>query len=214
MQNDAGGKGILLGGEAGVPPAEVAVIGAGIAGTAATRVFLAMGAHVTVLDTNIMALRQITEICPGVSTLLSFAQNITQVCLSADVLVGTVLVPGEPTPVVVTREMVKSMKPRSIIMDVSIDEGGCVETSRPTTHEHPTYVEEGVIHYCVPNIPSVVARTSTYAFLNAAFPYIMEIVNKSIDRALVDNPAIELGTVVYRGELRHIYRPDSMLQTE
>jgi len=117
-----------------------------------------------------------------------------------------VLVPGERPPIVVTREMVQTMKSRSIIMDISIDEGGCIETSRPTTHEKSTFIEEGVVHYCVPNIPSVVARTSTYAFVNAAFPYIMEIATKGIDTALVDNPAIERSIAVLHGEGLHLPR--------
>ena len=122
-------------------------------------------------------------------------------------VVGAILVPGERPPIVVTREMVRSMKPRSVIMDISIDEGGCVETSRPTTHEHPTYIEEGVIHYCVPNIPSVVARTSTYAFVNAAFPYVLEIANKGVEAAIPDNPALERG-VTLTGRDRTTFPPD------
>jgi len=214
MQNDAGGKGILLGGEAGIPPAEVAVIGAGVAGNAAIKAFLGLGAHVTVLDNDLLALRQVYDSYPGIVTMISHQRNLTRVCTYADIVIGTILVPGERTPIVITREMVRGMRPRSIIMDISIDEGGCVETSRPTTHEHPTFIEEGVIHYCVPNIPSVVARTSTYAFENAAFPFILEMVTKGIDKAISENPAIEMGAALLRGELRQITRINPSGQTE
>ena len=204
LQNNSGGKGILLGGIAGVPPAEVAIIGAGVVGTCAAIGFYRMGAHVTVLDSNLNALQRIFEKSPGFVTMVSNPPNIARVCQFADVIVGAILVPGEKPPVVITREMVKTMKPRSVIMDISIDEGGCVETSRPTTHEHSYYTEEGVIHYCVPNIPSVVARTSTYAFLNAAFPYILEIANKGIEEAMKHNTAIERAVNIHNGKLIHL----------
>ena len=209
LQNDSSGKGILLGGIASVPPAEVVIIGAGVAGTYAARAFTGVGAHVTVLDTSMEALHRIHDEFPGMVTLVSNEHNLKRCTAYADVVVAAVMVAaevvtGDKPPMVVTREMVRGMKPRSLIMDVSIDEGGCVETSRPTTHEHPTYIEEGVIHYCVPNIPSVVARTSTYAFLNAAFPFIREVANKGIDQALADNPALENAAVMYKGELRNL----------
>lgn len=206
LQNIEGGKGILMGGIGSVPPAEVAVIGAGIFGTYATRAFVGMGAHVTVLDNNLEALHRIYDMCLNVSTMMAYPQAIENVLVSSDVVVAAVLVPGERPPIIITREMVRKMKERSVIMDISIDEGGCVETSRLTTHEKPTFIEEGVIHYCVPNIPSVVARTSTFAFVNAAFPYIMEIAQKGIYEAIKDNPAIESGTVVLDGEARHLAR--------
>ena len=210
LQNDWGGKGIMLGGIASVPPAEVVIIGAGVVGTCALTAFLGMGAHITVLDKDLNALQRVYDNYPGIVTLMSYPQYIARVCKYADIVVGSILVAGGTAPVVVTKEMVRSMKPRSVIMDISIDEGGCVETSRPTTHEHPTFIEEGVIHYCVPNIPSVVARTSTYAYLNAAFPYIWELANKGIEDAIHENPAIEGGTPIYKGELRHITRIDDV----
>ena len=206
LQNNAGGKGILLEGVAGVPPAEVVIIGAGIVGSCAARAFIGLGAHVNVLDNDLDALQKIFDWKTGVVTMLSTPINIARACAYADVVVGAVLVPGQPPPIVVTRDMVRAMKPRSILMDISIDEGGCIETSRPTTHEHPTFIDEGVIHYCVPNIPSIVARTSTHAFLNAAFPFIVEIANKGADKAIADSPAIERGVAVRRGELRNITR--------
>ena len=135
---------------------------------------------------------------------MSNTVNLNKVCSFADVVVAAVLVTGEHPPIIITREMVRSMKPRSILMDISIDEGGCVETSRPTTHEHPTFIDEGVIHYCVPNMSSVVARTATHAYLNAAFPFIQEIVNQGVEAAIQSNPVIELGLVTYHGTIRHI----------
>jgi alanine dehydrogenase len=210
LQNDRGGKGIMLGGIASVPPAEVVIIGAGVVGTCALTAFMGMGAHITVLDKDLNALQRVYDNFPGIVTMMSYPNYVARVCKYADIIVGSILVAGGTAPVVVTKEMVRSMKPRSVIMDISIDEGGCVETSRPTTHEHPTFVEEGVIHYCVPNIPSVVARTSTYAYLNAAFPYIWELANKGVEDAIFENPAIEVGTPIYKGELRHITRIDDV----
>ena len=214
LQNNSGGKGILIGGVPGVPPAEVVIIGAGTVGTCATDGFVGMSAHVTVLDSDLNALQSLAERFPCVVTMIANEVNIGRTVAFADLIVGAVLVQGEQPPTVVTREMVRTMKPRSVIMDVSIDEGGCVETSRPTTHEHPTFVEEGIIHYCVPNMPSVVARTATYAFLNAAFPYIQELCNKGVDVALLSNPALERGISTYRGEIKHVSRFSPLAQTE
>jgi alanine dehydrogenase len=214
LQNDAGGKGILLGGVVGVPPAEVVIIGAGVVGSCATQSFLGLGAHVTVLDNNLLALQRIFERYPGVVTMISNPVNVARVCAYADVVVGAVYLPGERAPIVVTREMVRSMKPRAVIMDISIDEGGCVETSRPTTHDHSTFIEEGVIHYCVPNMPGVVARTSTHAFINAAFPYIQELANRGIDLAIAENPAIEKGVNTYQGKIVHLSRLSPTETTE
>jgi len=204
LQNDEGGRGVLMGGIAGVPPAEVVVIGAGVFGSHAAFACMKMGAHVTVLDINLQTLQTVHEMFPGVVTLLAYPHNIARACAFADLVIAAVLVPGERPPIVVTRDMLRSMKPRSVIMDISIDEGGCVETSRPTTHEKPTFIEEGIIHYCVPNIPSVVARTSTYAFLNAAFPFIMQIANQGIHKAVATDPALELGVAILDGEERHL----------
>jgi alanine dehydrogenase len=206
LESSSGGKGILIGGVPGVPPAEVVIIGAGLVGTAALKAFLGMGAHVTILDIDMNTLQRIHENYPGVVTMISYPHNIARACAFADIVVGAILVPNSAPPIIITREMVREMKPRSIIMDISIDEGGCVETSRPTTHEHPTFVEEGVTHYCVPNIPSLVARTSTYAFLNSAFPFILEIANKGVETAARENPAIERGVAIFRGERRHIWQ--------
>jgi alanine dehydrogenase len=139
-------------------------------------------------------------------TKLSTKRNIESSIVYADVLVGAVLASGHRAPVVVTREMVRSMKPRSVIMDVSIDEGGCVETSRPTTHEHPVYIEENVLHYCVPNITGAVARTATHAFVNAAMPYILEIADKGAEKAIATNADIASGVNTHAGKMQHLTR--------
>lgn len=204
LQNNHGGKGILVGGIAGIPPAEIVIIGAGVVGHYATRAFLGMGAHVAVLDTDVQALQRIHEEFPGVATMISNPRNIARACAYADVVVGAILVPGRRTPVIVNTEMVRAMKPRAVIMDISIDQGGCVETSRPTTHEHPTFIKEGVIHYCVPNIPGVVARTATYALTNAALPYILNIANKGIDEAIKEDQALEKAMNTHKGNLVHL----------
>jgi alanine dehydrogenase len=206
LQNETGGKGILLGGMVGVPPAEVIIIGVGVVGTYATQACLGAGAHVTVLDNDLSALQRIYERFPGVVTMISTPVNIARACTYADVVVGAVLVPGERAPIVVTREMLKSMKPRAVIMDISIDEGGCIETSRPTTHEQPTFIVEGVVHYCVPNIPGVVARTSTHAYISAAFPYLLELADNGIEATIVNNPAIAHGLDTHKGKLVHLSR--------
>jgi len=139
-------------------------------------------------------------------TMTATERNIERVCAYSDVIVGAVLVSGERSPQLVSRELVRSMKPRSVVVDVSIDQGGCFETSRPTTHDQPTYVEEGVVHYCVPNMPGVVARTATYGFVNAAIDYILEIADLGVDQAIEKDPAIRAGVNTYQGELRNLTR--------
>jgi alanine dehydrogenase len=161
------------------------IIGAGIFGSAAVKAYMGMGAHVTILDTNMESLQRLYERHPGLVTLPAYPHNITRTITYADVLLGAIMIPGQIPPIVVTREMIRTMKPRSVIMDASIDEGGCIETSRPTSHEKPTFIEEGIIHYAVPNIPSAVARTSTHAFMNVAFPYIAELASKGVRSCMV-----------------------------
>lgn len=204
LQNNWGGKGILMGGVPGVPPAEVVILGGGIVGTYATQMFLGMGAHVTVIDQNIVTLQSLWDRFPGIVTMTSTKRNIERATAFADVVVGAVLTPGQRAPILVTREMVQAMKPRSVIMDVSIDQGGCVETSRPTTHEHPIFIEEGMLHYCVPNMPGAVARTATYAFVNAAMPYIEKIANLGVGGAISADPAISKAVNTHNGELVHL----------
>lgn len=206
LQNNVGGKGILLSGIPGVPPAEVVILGAGVGGTAAVGAFTGLGAHVTVLDIDMRALQRMNERYPQIVTMIATPKNIARTCAYADVVLGAVLQPGQRTPIIVTRELVKEMKPRSLIIDMSIDQGGCFETSRPTTHEKSTYVEEGVIHYCVPNIPAAVARTATHAFVNAAMPYIIELANKGPESAIRENPSLELAVNTRDGEMVHLSR--------
>ncbi len=203
LQNNSGGHGILLGGVPGVPPANVVILGAGMVGSNAAKMFKAMGTTVYVLDTDLHKLQQVEESGCNAHTIVAYDFNIAKAVQRADVLVGAVLIPGARTPIVVTREMVRAMKPRSVIMDISIDQGGCVETSHPTTYQSPTYIEEGVIHYCVPNMTGVVARTMTHAFNNAAWPYILKIAEQGLERALADDPALRHGLNTHDGQIVH-----------
>jgi alanine dehydrogenase len=166
--------------------------------------FLGMGAHVTVIDHHIATLQNLWDRFPGIVTMISTKRNIERATSFADVVVGAVLTPGQRAPIMVTREMVRAMKPRSVIMDISIDQGGCIETSRPTTHEHPIFIEEGMLHYCVPNMPGAVARTATYAFENTAMPYIEKIASLGIERAIAEDPSIEKAINTHNGELVHL----------
>lgn len=206
LQNNWGGKGVLLSGLPGVPSAEVVIIGGGVVGMSAAQAMLGAGAQVTVIDKSLSVLEKISERFPRAVTMISTKRNLERATAFADVVIGSVLVSGQRAPIVVTREMVRAMKPRSIIIDVSIDQGGCVETSRPTTHEHPTFVEEGMVHYCVPNIPGVVARTASHVFLNAAIPYILEVANKGIEEAIKEFPAIEAAINTHNGKLVNLVR--------
>ncbi len=186
-----GGRGILLSGIPGVPPAAVVILGAGVLGMNAARAFHGIGADVTVLDKNLKTLQRIDESFHGrVATMLATPYNIVKVVAFADVLVGAAAVPGERAPMLVTREMVRSMRPRAVIVDFAIDSGGCIETSHPTNHVNPTYVEESIIHYCVPNVPALVARTASYALSNAVLPYVQLIGEQGIDAAI--NQCVEL----------------------
>ena len=202
LENTGGGKGILLGGVPGVPPAEVVLIGAGTFGIEAARAFLGAGASVYMLDQDLARLQAVDHMFGSrVVTMIAHPVNIIRGCTFADVLVSCVRISGRRAPIVITREMIRQMRPRSLIMDISIDEGGSVETSRPTLHDQPTFVEEGIIHYCVPNMPSLVARTSTHAFLNAAWPYIQLLVEKGIQAAMAQNPALARGVTIHDGEI-------------
>lgn len=205
LQSDLGGKGVLLGGVAGVPPAEVVVIGAGAAGANAAGAFLRAGAHVTVLDKDYPPLQRIQERYPQLVTMVATRRNLDRACAFADVVVGAVLIPGERAPQVITRETLRLMKPRSLLIDLSIDQGGCCETSRPTTHDQPTYVEEGVIHYCVPNVTSLVARTAIHAFVNAAMLYIMAVARLGVDAAILGDDSLARAVNTYQGEARNLH---------
>ncbi len=202
LQNDHGGKGILLGGVPGVPPAEVVIVGAGTVGTHAARAFLGLGANVYVLDHDLNRLQQIDRALDSrVVTMVSHTFNLNKVVKFADVLVGAVLMPGARAPMVISREMVRSMKPRSVIMDISIDQGGCVETSRPTTHRDPTFIVEDILHYCVPNMTAVTARTATHAFNNAAWPYIQAIARQGLEAALQLDAELARGVNTRNGQI-------------
>ncbi|MDO8132533.1 MAG: alanine dehydrogenase, partial [Candidatus Brocadiales bacterium] len=188
------GRGILLGGVPGVAPAEVVIVGGGVVGTNAAKVAAGLGARVTVLDINMERLRYLDDIMPkNVVTLMSNAQNIREKIKDADLLIGAILIEGARAPYVVTKDMVQTMKAGAVIVDVAIDQGGCIETSRPTTHSKPTYKLYDVIHYCVSNIPGAVANTSTYALANVTLPYALEIANKGYELASQENPAILRG---------------------
>jgi len=210
-QNNYGGKGILLGGIPGVPPAEVIIIGGGTAGRAAARNFIGIGAAVYVLDQDLAKLRVIDHHFQGkLVTMVSHEFNLEKVCGFADVIVGAVLVPGERTPIIVTREMVRSMRPRSIVIDLSIDQGGCIETSRPTMHSNSTFFEENILHYCVPNMTGVLGRTATHAMNNASWPFVKLIADIGLDAALETNNALKRGLYTYHGEIVHSYLKDSL----
>ncbi|HXX48537.1 MAG TPA: alanine dehydrogenase [Myxococcota bacterium] len=202
LQGDQGGRGVLLGGVPGVPRGRVAVIGAGIVGTAAVRMAVGLGAEVSVLDIDQRRLSHLYDIYHGgISTLYSNVVNLEQAVLEADLVIGAVLVPGARAPVLVTRDLVSQMKRGAVIVDVAVDQGGCVETIRPTSHSKPIYTVDGVIHYGVPNMPGAVPRTSTLALNNATFPYLMELCRRGIDGALRANPALARGVNCYRGHV-------------
>jgi len=200
LQNDQGGRGILLGGVAGVPPAEVVILGAGVAGSTAASAFSSVGAHVNILDRDLRKLQLLQTTIPAtLNTLRSTPDNIRKVSAFADVLIGAVLIPGEPAPVILTRDMVAGMKKHAVFIDLSIDQGGCSETSRPTTHHDPTYVREGVIHYCVPTMSGVLGRTATYALFNGAYPYLQAIAIFGFEEALQANKALFHGLTLRNG---------------
>lgn len=207
LQNDHGGRGILLGGVAGVPPAEVVILGAGVVGSTAAAGFCAAGAHVTVLDVNLARLQALQARLPyPLVTLLSNPPNVQRATAYADILVGAVMIPGQRSPQVVTREMVRGMRPRSLIVDMSIDEGGCVETSRPTNYGEPTFVEEGVVHFCVPSMSGVLGRTASHALYSGAYFYLEAIARQGLEAAVESIPALERGISTLRGEPRHLRR--------
>ena len=202
LEKEYGGRGILMGGVSGVRPAKVLVLGAGMAGTNAAWIAAGMEAEVTVVDRNIDRLRQIDMVMRGrVMTLASDRLTIEQRVRESDVVVGTVLIPGARAPKLVTEEMVESMRPGSVIIDISIDQGGSVETSHMTTHSDPTYVVHGVVHYAVGNMPGAVPRTSTYALTNVTLPYVLEIASAGIETAVNGDPALARGVNTWDGRV-------------
>jgi alanine dehydrogenase len=202
LEQPHGGKGILLGGVPGVAPAEVVVIGGGVVGTHAIEIALGMGARVTVLDRSVDALKRLwTHYGPALQTVFSTAEAIERHVAAADLVVGGVLVAGAAAPKLVTRAMIAGMEPGSVVVDVAIDQGGCFETSHPTTHAEPTYVVDGVVHYCVANMPGGVPRTSTFALNNATLPFVVAIAGKGWKRALADDLHLRQGLNVAFGHV-------------
>jgi alanine dehydrogenase len=196
------GRGILLGGVPGVLPANVVILGGGVVGANAAKVAAGLGANVAILDVNLDRLRYLDDVMPrNVTTLFSDRHNILDSLTRADLLIGAVLIPGAKAPFLVRREDLKRMPRRAVIIDVAIDQGGCVETSRPTTHSQPTYIVEDVVHYCVTNMPGAVGRTSTYALTNVTLPYVMQLAQKGYDRAVRENPALAQGVNIRRGQV-------------
>ena len=203
LESGAGGRGLMLGGISGVPPATVVILGAGVVGEWAARTALGFGAHVIVLDTDLSSLRSIEHTLDRrVTTAMANPQYVRQAVRRADVVIGAMMGIGTRSPMLVTEDTVAKMRDGAVIVDVVIDQGGCVETSRPTTLDEPTFVEHGVIHHCVPNLPSAVARTATYALSNVLTPYLIEIGDApSINDALWKNSSLQAGTYVYRSHL-------------
>jgi alanine dehydrogenase len=196
------GRGILLAGVPGVEPAKVVIIGGGVVGANAAKMAAGLGADVTILDISLPRLRYLDDIMPpNVNTMMSNPYNIRRMVQEADLLVGAVLVTGDKAPVLVTEAMVKTMKKGAVIVDVAVDQGGCIETTRPTTHSNPTYIVHDVVHYCVANMPGALARTSTYALCNATFPYLRELADKGHRQAALDNRAIARGLNIVEGQV-------------
>lgn len=199
-----GGRGILLGGVPGVTPAKVVVIGGGVVGTNSVRVAMGMGAHVVVIDKSLERLYHLDlQFGSKINTVFSTTDSIEEHVLSADLVVGAVLIPGASAPRLVTKSMLSRMRPGSVIVDVSIDQGGCFETSKPTTHENPTYVIDGVVHYCVANMPGAVPRTSTFALNNATLPFVLALANQGYKKAMQHNPHLMHGLNVCEGKITY-----------
>jgi alanine dehydrogenase len=201
-----GGRGVLMGGVPGVAPAKVVVLGGGTVGTCAAKVAAGIGANVTLLDISINRLKYLADVLPkNITLLISNQHNIEEEIKDADAVIGAVLIPGAEAPKLITKEMLKMMKPNSVIVDVAIDQGGCIETSRPTSHSEPVYKVNNVLHYCVTNMPGAFSRTSTFALTNATLPYGLEIANKGYIKAIKENKALAKGLNVIDGKVT--YRP-------
>ena len=199
-----GGRGILLGGVPGVPAARVVIIGGGVVGTNAAKIAVGMGAHVTIIDNNLDRLRELDDIfLSKISTLASSAYMIQDAISQADLIVGAVLVPGAAAPKLITRNMLKEVPKGAVIVDVAVDQGGCIETTHPTTHSNPTYYVEDVLHYCVANMPGAVPRTSTFALTNATLPYALKLANKGFVDAIQSDPGLKAGVNTYAGKLTY-----------
>ncbi|HEY2039256.1 MAG TPA: alanine dehydrogenase [Edaphobacter sp.] len=204
LTKEHGGRGLLLGGVPGVPPASVCIIGGGIVGTNAAKIALGMGAKVTLIDLNLNRLRELDDIFNGrIFTMASNSYNIERATREADLLIGGVLIPGAAAPKIVTRAMVERMKKGAVIVDVAIDQGGCIETAHPTTHSNPSYDVNGVVHYCVTNMPAAVPNTSTLALTNATFPYVMKLAKMGAKKAIQEDKGIAEGVNTFNGMLTY-----------
>jgi alanine dehydrogenase len=196
------GKGVLLGGVPGVPPGKVLVLGGGVVGTQAAKMAAGLGAHVVIMDVNLQRLRYLSDIMPAnVTTMMSNAYNIEAAIQVSDLIIGAVLIPGAKAPNLVTREMLKKMKPGTVLVDVAVDQGGCLETCRPTTHEDPVFIIDDVVHYCVANMPGAVPYTSTLALTNATLPYLIQLANKGWKKACAENEELKKGLNVVGGKV-------------
>lgn len=202
LQLDKGGKGILLGGVPGVRRAKVTIIGCGIAGTNAAQMAVGMGADVTLVDLSTKRLAELDQLFENkVNTIFSNSQNIEEAVVASDLVIGAVLVPGAKAPKLVTRDMISKMGKGSVVVDIAVDQGGCIETCKATTHENPTFVVDGVVHYCVANMPGAVARTSTFALTNVTLKYARMIARDGVDRAIMKDKPLRLGVNIYKGKL-------------
>jgi alanine dehydrogenase len=204
LEKEHGGRGVLLGGVPGVPPGDVCIIGGGIVGTNAAKIALGMGAKVTLIDLNLNRLRELDDIFNGrVFTVASNSYNIEHAVREADLVIGGVLIPGAAAPKIVTKAMVAKMKKGAVIVDVAIDQGGCIETAHPTTHSNPSYVVDGVVHYCVTNMPAAVPNTSTLALTNATFPYVLKLARLGANAAIREDKGIAEGVNTFNGTLTY-----------
>lgn len=204
LERTNGGRGKLLGGVPGVRAADVIIIGGGVVGTNAAQIALGMGANVTIIDRDLERLRTLSEILGGrLTTLASNPLNIAEAVSRADLLIGAVLIKGAKAPLLVTRSMITTMKPGAVVVDVAVDQGGCIETTRPTSHSNPTFLVDEVIHYGVTNMPGAVPRTSTYALSNATLPYLARIAELGVATAIKEDPGLALGVNTHRGEITY-----------
>jgi alanine dehydrogenase len=204
LERPNGGRGVLLGGVPGVAPAHVLILGGGVVGVNAAKMAVGMGAHVTIIEKNLNRLRHLDDIFRSqVVTLASNSWTIGENMRTADLVIGSVLIPGASAPKLVRRQMIATMKHGAVVVDVAIDQGGCFETSHATTHTQPIYVVDGVLHYCVSNMPAAVPHTSTFALTNATFPYLLELANYGLERACEKHPALSVGVNTYHGQLTH-----------
>lgn len=202
LEKPMGGRGILLGGVPGVAPAKVLVLGGGIVGTQAAKMAAGLGAKVTILDVSLKRLRYLADVMPAnVTTMMSNEYTIRKLIKDHDLIVGAVLIPGAKAPNLITRDMLKEMRPGTVVVDVAVDQGGCIETCKPTTHDDPVYVVDGVLHYCVANMPGAVPYTSTIALTNATLPYALQLANKGWKKACEDNLELKLGLNVVNGKV-------------